>query len=84
MQEAADPIVLSYGDHVIRSQDLNILRCPDQWLNDRIIGFYLAYLLRNHTEPTRSGRATFLTLDPSVAQLVKLSHPEMAQVSGGP
>ncbi|CAG0884292.1 unnamed protein product [Cyprideis torosa] len=59
----------------------SLLRCPDQWLNDRIIGFYLAYLLRNHTEPTRSGRATFLTLDPSVAQLVKLSHPEMAQLS---
>ena len=38
----SDPVYLSYGDSVLRMSDLDILQ-SNQWLNDRIIGFYCEY-----------------------------------------
>lgn len=34
-----DPVVLSYGDALLRASDLQILQSNTEWLNDRIIGY---------------------------------------------
>ena len=35
----SDPVVLSYGDALLRASDLQILQSDSGWLNDRIIGY---------------------------------------------
>lgn len=50
-----DPVVLSYGDALLRSSDLQILQSDTGWLNDRIIGYVfesanISFVLKNHTE----------------------------------
>lgn len=35
----SDPVVLSYGDALLRASDLQILQSDAGWLNDRIIGY---------------------------------------------
>lgn len=35
----SDPVVLSYGDALLRASDLHILQSDTGWLNDRIIGY---------------------------------------------
>lgn len=53
-----DPVVLSYGDALLRSSDLQILQSDTGWLNDRIIGYvfesanisFVPNPLKNHTE----------------------------------
>ncbi|KAL0735214.1 hypothetical protein Bca4012_011424 [Brassica carinata] len=48
-----DKIILSYNDVVLRRSDLDILNGPN-FLNDRVIEFYLSYLSTLHTSPTIS------------------------------
>ncbi|CAH8323429.1 unnamed protein product [Eruca vesicaria subsp. sativa] len=48
-----DDKILSYNDVVLRRSDLDILNEPN-FLNDRIIEFYLSYLSTLHTSPTIS------------------------------
>ncbi|XP_018454351.1 NEDD8-specific protease 1 [Raphanus sativus] len=48
-----DDKILSYNDVVLRRSDLDILNGPN-FLNDRIIEFYLSYLSTLHTSPTIS------------------------------
>ncbi|CAH8333801.1 unnamed protein product [Eruca vesicaria subsp. sativa] len=48
-----DDKILSYNDVVLRRSDLDILNGPN-FLNDRVIEFYLSYLSTVHTSPTIS------------------------------
>lgn len=48
---SGDDKILSYNDVVLRRSDLDILNGPD-FLNDRVIEFYLSYLSTLHTPPT--------------------------------
>ncbi|KAG5376381.1 hypothetical protein IGI04_040977 [Brassica rapa subsp. trilocularis] len=48
-----DDKILSFNDVVLRRSDLDILNGPN-YLNDRVIEFYLSYLSTLHTSPTIS------------------------------
>ncbi|KAF8082747.1 hypothetical protein N665_0809s0048 [Sinapis alba] len=48
-----DDKILSYNDVVLRRSDLDILNGPN-FLNDRVIEFYLSYLSTIHTSPAIS------------------------------
>lgn len=50
---SGDDKILSYNDVVLRRSDLDILNGPN-FLNDRVIEFYLSYLSTVHTSPTIS------------------------------
>ncbi|ESQ42324.1 hypothetical protein EUTSA_v10014584mg [Eutrema salsugineum] len=50
---SCDDKILSYNDVVLRRSDLDILK-PPNFLNDRVIEFYLSYLSTVHTCPTIS------------------------------
>ena len=62
----SDPVYLSYGDSVLRMSDLDILR-SNQWLNDRIIGFYGEYC---QLDKFRGKGICFIA--PEVTQCLKL------------
>ncbi|GLT46331.1 hypothetical protein SLA2020_417360 [Shorea laevis] len=59
-RSAADEMILSYNDVVLRQSDLKILSGP-YFLNDRIIEFYLSYLSSSH--PSQG----ILLVPPSIA-----------------
>ncbi|CAH2069357.1 unnamed protein product [Thlaspi arvense] len=50
---SGDDKILGYNDVVLRRSDLEILKAPN-FLNDRVIEFYLSYLATVHTSPTIS------------------------------
>ncbi|KAJ0266670.1 NEDD8-specific protease 1 [Hirschfeldia incana] len=56
-----DDKILSYNDVVLRRSDLDILNGPN-FLNDRVIEFYLSYLSTLHTSPR-----TISLIPPSIA-----------------
>ena len=62
----SDPVYLSYGDSVLRMSDLAILQ-SNQWLNDRIIGFYCEYC---QVDKFREKGICFIA--PEVTQCLKL------------
>ena len=67
-----DEKVLSYGDVVLRTSDLEILRRSNAFINDRIIEFYFIYLLdpteqHEEEEQKHSNKNTILLLPPVVA-----------------
>ncbi|CAG5117012.1 unnamed protein product [Candidula unifasciata] len=67
-----DPIVLSFGDSLLRKSDLDLLSAPN-WINDRIIGFCFEYFEReqfNHSADRIS------LISPSVAQFVRFAPVE--------
>jgi len=47
-----DPVVLTYGDTTLYESDVALLE-PHQWLNDSIISFWFAYLLRCPPPPNK-------------------------------
>ena len=69
-----DPVVLTHGDYVIRSNDVDILR-SNAWLNDTIIGFYFEYLSEKWSESRG-----FKFYGPEITQCVKLSSKEEVSV----
>ena len=62
----SDPVHLGYGDSVLRLSDLAILR-SNQWLNDRIIGFYCEYCQLDKYKDTG-----ICFIGPEVTQCLKL------------
>ena len=62
----SDAVYLSYGDSVLRMSDLAILE-SNQWLNDRIIGFYCEYC---QLDKFRDKGISFIA--PEVTQCLKL------------
>ena len=65
-----EAVVLTHGDYVIRTGDMDILE-SNAWLNDTIIGFYFEYLSK--TYPESRGYKFY---GPEVTQCVKLSCKE--------
>ena len=61
-----DPIVLSYGDSIIRNSDLDILNSC-QWLNDQIIGFFFEFC-----QIEKFLGSNFCFVGPEVAQFLKM------------
>lgn len=64
----SNEIVLSYGESLLRENDVNLLTGP-YWLNDTIISFYFEFLEKvvfcnNHS---------FLFVSPEVTQCIKVS-----------
>jgi len=71
-------VVLSYGDALIRKEELDIL-AGTGWLNDQIIGFYFEYL---QTELFKDLEKVSL-IGPEVSQFVKLvSSAEVPSILG--
>ncbi|CAG7726839.1 unnamed protein product [Allacma fusca] len=71
-------LILSYGDYVIRKNEMDILGST-QWLNDTIIGFYFEYLSRLYPE---SGGFKFF--GPEITQCIKLgSKHDIPVFTGG-
>lgn len=66
---SSNEIVLSFHDSVIKKSDINILTGND-WLNDRLIGFYLQYL-EKRVYPHRERDIAFVS--PEVTHCIKLS-----------
>jgi len=62
----SDPIVLSYGDSLIRKSDLDILNSC-QWLNDQIIGFFFEVCQK---QKFQGSDLSFV--GPEVSQFVKM------------
>jgi len=62
----SDPVVLSYGDSIIRASDLDILNSC-QWLTDQIIGFFFELC----QEELYQG-CNFCFVGPEVTQFVKM------------
>jgi len=62
----ADPIVLSYGDSLVRRSDLDILNSC-QWLNDQIIGFFFEVCQK---QKFQGSDLSFV--GPEVSQFVKM------------
>ena len=65
----ADPVILSYGDSLVRGSDLAILR-SNQWLNDRLISFYLELC-----QLDKFPGAGLSFVAPEVVQCIKLMAP---------
>lgn len=68
MASRKDPIVLSYGDSLLRTSDLKLLD-RGNWLNDNLISFWFAYLTDTFTP--KNGDQLFGWLSPEIAQLIK-------------
>lgn len=62
-----DPVVLSYGDSLLRSSDVALLDAP-HWLNDNIIGFIFEFLASS-LAPSTMERVALLS--PDVSQFIK-------------
>ena len=79
MKMTSDAVVLSYGDYLIRSSDVDILR-SNSWLNDTLIGFYFEYL-SSRRYPEAAG---FRFFGPAVTQCLKLGSIEDIPLLLGP
>ncbi|XP_071749204.1 sentrin-specific protease 8 [Lepeophtheirus salmonis] len=66
-----DPVVISYGDALLRHSDVQLLK-PQKWLNDQIIGFYFEYLHQNHNY----GSEKICFISPEVSQFLKMGGSE--------
>lgn len=64
-----DKIVLSYGDCLLRTRDVNLLK-PPNWLNDALIGFAFEYLFNQLTDDLKEAVAL---ISPEVTHFIKLS-----------
>jgi len=74
-----NPIVLDYGDYIIRSSEVDILKGPN-WLNDVIIGFYIEYLTR---EVLLEEVTNIKIVGPEMAQLLKMcSYEDLPNLLG--
>ncbi|KAJ4838916.1 hypothetical protein Tsubulata_025949 [Turnera subulata] len=77
-RSAADDMILSYGDVVLRRSDLGILSGP-RFLNDRIIEFYFSFL--SSTQPSQD----ILLVPPSIAfWLANCPNPESLEEFAAP
>lgn len=61
-------IVLSYGESLLRQNDVNLLKGP-HWLNDTVISFYFEFLEKDVFPANKS----VLFISPEVTQCIKLS-----------
>ena len=61
-----NPVVLSFGDTIIRNLEMDILKSK-QWFNDQIIGFYFEYCQLNKFPDSRLN-----FIGPEVTQCIKL------------
>ena len=61
-----NPVVLSFGDTIIRNLEMDILKSK-QWFNDQIIGFYFEYCQLNKFPESRLN-----FIGPEVTQCIKL------------
>lgn len=61
-------IVLSYGESLLRENDVNLLRGP-YWLNDSIISFYFEFL----EQDVFCNNKSLLFVSPEVTQCIKIS-----------
>jgi len=71
MSAAADRVVASLGDALVRESDVQLLEGP-HWLNDNLIGFFFEYLHKHRFEST--DRIRFMS--PEVTQFFKLARGE--------
>ena len=79
LKMTSDAVVLSYGDYLIRSSDVDILR-SNSWLNDTLIGFFFEYL-SSRRYPESAG---FRFFGPEVTQCLKLGSTEDMPLLLGP
>ncbi len=63
------PVVLSYGDSLVRQSEMAILRNPKGWLNDVLLSFYFEYLETSCTPPAKD-RVKFFAA--TLSQFIKL------------
>jgi len=64
-----DKIVLSYGDCLLRTRDVELLDSPN-WLNDSLIGFAFEYLFDQLTDDLKD---SVTLISPEVTHFIKLS-----------
>jgi len=64
-----DKIVLSYGDCLLRTRDVELLDSPN-WLNDSLIGFAFEYLFNQLTDDLKD---SVTLISPEVTHFIKLS-----------
>lgn len=69
-----DEIVLNYHNSLLRKSDVDLLKNPHCWLNDRLIGFWFEYL-----ENSNLNDSSLCLICPEVAQFIKLG--ELAETS---
>jgi len=71
------PIVLNYGNYILRNSEYQRLQKKD-WLNDVIIGFYFEFL------EDGCARKDFKFMGPEITQLIKFatSPPEVLSMLG--
>lgn len=67
---SAGDIVLNYGDSLLRTSEIEILK-SNCWLNDVLIGFYFEYLDNQKSPLEGSPQMTFYP--PGISQIVKLA-----------
>jgi len=74
-----ESVVLSYGDCLLRSRDVELLQ-PPNWLNDALIGFAFEYLFNQLTDDLRDAVAM---ISPEVTQFIKLAAPGADDAASG-
>ena len=69
--DVCDPVILSYGDSIIRQSDLNILQSSCAWFTDNIISFYFEYC-----QLDKFSGSEICFVGPEVTQCIKLMPAE--------